>query len=115
MYEKLDVAIQYINKHLDRRISVSALADLMCITSDHFSKVFKRIIGMPPCEYIQMKRIERAQTLLLTSHMSIIEIAEKVGISNLSQFSRLFSKMVRCSPREYRLRQFNALKSENHI
>ena len=32
---------------------------------------------MPPCEYIQMKRIERAQTLLLTSHMSIIEIAEK--------------------------------------
>lgn len=81
------MAIQYINKHLDKRISVSVLADLMCITPDHFSKVFKRIIGMPPCEYIQMKRIERAQTLLLTSHMSIIEIAEKVGITNLSQFS----------------------------
>ena len=86
----------------------------MCITPDHFSKVFKRIIGMPPCEYIQMKRIERAQTLLLTSHMSIIEIAEKVGITNLSQFSRLFSKMVRCSPREYRVKQFNELKSDNH-
>ena len=114
LYEKLDVAIQHINKHLDRRISVSTLADLMCITPDHFSKVFKRIVGMPPCEYIQMKRIERAQTLLLTSHMSIIEIAEKVGISNLSQFSRLFSKMVRCSPREYRLKQFNALKSKNY-
>lgn len=114
LYEKLDVAIQYINKHLDKRISVSVLADLMCITPDHFSKVFKRIIGMPPCEYIQMKRIERAQTLLLTSHMSIIEIAEKVGITNLSQFSRLFSKMVRCSPREYRVKQFNELKSDNH-
>lgn len=105
LYEKLDVTIQYINKHLDERILVATLADLMCITPDHFSKVFKRIIGMPPCEYIQMKRIERAQTLLLTSHLSVIEIAEKVGISNLSQFSRLFSKLVRCSPREYRVRQ----------
>lgn len=112
LYEKLDVTIQYINKNLEQRISVSTLADLMCITSDHFSKVFKRIIGMPPCEYIQLKRIERAQTLLLTSHMSIVEIAEKVGISNLSQFSRLFSKLVRCSPREYRIKQFSELKSK---
>ena len=103
--EKLDVVIQYINKHLDERITVSSLANLMCITPDHFSKVFKRIIGMPPCEYIQMKRIERAQTLLLTSHMSILEIAEKVGINNFSQFSRLFSKMVHCSPRKYRTKQ----------
>lgn len=115
LYQKLDVVIQYIDKQLDRRITVATLADLMCITPDHFSKVFKRIMGMPPCEYIQMKRIERAQTLLLISRMSIIEIAEKVGISNLSQFSRLFSKMVHCSPREYRLKQFGALKSGNNI
>ena len=114
-YEKLDVALQYINKHLDQRISVTTLADRMCITSDHFSKIFKRIIGMPPCEYIQMKRIERAQTLLLTSHMSIVEVAEKVGIGNLSQFSRLFSKLVRCSPREYRMKQFNEMKPENPV
>lgn len=112
LYEKLDRVTQYINKHLDRRITVTALANLMCLTPDHFSKVFKRIIGMPPCEYIQMKRIERAQTLLLTSHMSIIEVAEKVGIDSLSQFSRLFSKRVYCSPREYRVRQFDEFKSD---
>lgn len=106
-YEKLDVAIQYINSHLDSHLSVAVLADLVCITPDHFSKIFRRIIGMPPSEYIQMKRIEQAQTLLLTSHMPIIEIAEKVGISNLSQFSRLFSKLVHCSPREYRSRPLN--------
>lgn len=109
-YEKLDTAIQYINKHLDRPLPVSTLAALMCITPDHFSKVFKRIIGLPPCEYIQMKRIERAQTLLMTSHLPIAEIAGKVGISNLSQFSRLFSKIARCSPRQYRRQQLDALK-----
>lgn len=109
-YEKLDVVLQHINRNLNQRISITTLAERMCITSDHFSKIFKRVIGMPPCEYIQLKRIERAQTLLLTSHMSIVEVAEKVGIGNLSQFSRLFSKLVRCSPREYRLKQFNELK-----
>lgn len=114
-YEKLDVALQYISKHLDQRISVAMLADQMCITPDHFSKIFKRIIGMPPCEYIQMKRIERAQTLLLTSHMSVAEVAEKVGIGNLSQFSRLFSKLVHCSPREYRSKQFNEVKPDNTL
>lgn len=115
VYEKLDVVLQYINKHLDQRITVGGLADQMCITPDHFTKVFKRIIGMPPCEYMQMKRIERAQTLLLTSHLSVQEVAEKTGIGNLSQFSRLFSKLVRCSPREYRTRQLNELKSEIHF
>ena len=111
-YEKLDTVIRHIGSNLDRRISVVDLANRMCMTPDHFSRIFKRIVGMPPCEYIQMKRIERAQTLLLTSHMPVIEISEKVGIGNLSQFSRLFSKLTHCSPREYRIRQFNGLKPE---
>lgn len=59
---------------------------------------------MPPCEYIQMKRIERAQALLLTTHASITEIAESVGIGNLSQFSRLFTKIALCPPKVYRER-----------
>lgn len=113
LYGKLDEITQYINKHLDRRITVAALADMMCVTSDHFSKIFKRIMGIPPCEYIQMKRIERAQMLLLSSHMSIAEIAEKVGIGNLSQFSRFFSKVVCCSPKEYREKQFNMMVAKH--
>ena len=80
LYGKLDLAVQYVNKNLDKHISIIELADLMFITPDHFSKVFKKIIGIPPCEYIQMKRIERAQALLLTTNMSIMQIAESVGI-----------------------------------
>lgn len=108
-YEKLDVAIQFINRNLDKRISIVTLSDLMCLTSDHFSKLFKKIIGMPPCEYIQMKRIERAQALLLTSHQNITQIAESVGIDNPAQFSRLFTKVAQCSPREYRTRQLGEI------
>ncbi len=110
-YERLDIVIQHINKNLDKHISILELSDLMCITPDHFSKIFKKVIGIPPCEYIQMKRIERAQALLLTSRKSITEIAEQVGICNPAQFSRLFTKTVQCSPREYRkMQQINEVQ-----
>lgn len=101
-YERLDLALNHINNHLGQRIAVSQLADLMCISSDHFSRIFKKVLGMSPNQYIQSKRIERAQTLLLTSQLSIKEIAETVGILNLSQFSSLFSRQTLYSPREYR-------------
>lgn len=104
-HEKLDQVVHYINKNLDKRISVTELADIMCVTPDHCSKIFKKIMGMSPCEYIQMKRIERSQTLLLTTQLPVLQIAEKIGINNLSQFSRLFSKKTQCSPREYRIMQ----------
>lgn len=102
--EKMDTVIQYIHQHLGERIFVTDLATLACLTPDHFSKVFKRVMGLPPCEYILEKRIQRAQTLLLTSDLSISAIADKVGIPDLSQFSRLFTRLLYCSPREYRKR-----------
>ena len=100
----MDTVIQYIHQHLGERIFVTDLATLACLTPDHFSKVFKRVMGLPPCEYILEKRIQRAQTLLLTSDLSISVIADKVGIPDLSQFSRLFTRLLHCSPREYRKR-----------
>lgn len=105
MRGKLDRVVQYVHQNLDKHITVSDLAELMCLTTDHFSKVFKRIIGMSPCEYIQMKRIERAQALLLTTSMSVMQVAESVGIGNASQFTRLFVKIVKCSPKVYRDKQ----------
>ncbi|MEG1543198.1 MAG: AraC family transcriptional regulator [Tannerellaceae bacterium] len=101
-YERLDRVLNYIDNHLDQTILVSSLAELMCISPDHFSRIFRRVIGMGASQYIQTKRVERAQTLLLTSCLSIKEIAETVGVANLSQFSRLFSKQTNHSPREYR-------------
>ncbi|MFR8837012.1 MULTISPECIES: AraC family transcriptional regulator [Bacteroides] len=106
-YEKLDVVVQYINKHLTKRIAVTELAQLVYLTPNHFSKIFKKVMGMSPCEFIQMKRIERAQALLLTSRMSIMQIAESVGIYNPAQFTRLFTKISQCPPKEYRAKQLN--------
>ena len=101
-YERLNLVFNHIDNHLQQQIQVSQLAELMCISTDHFSRIFRRVIGMGASQYIQSKRVERAQTLLLTSQLSIKEIAETVGIPNLSQFSKLFSKETKHSPRDYR-------------
>ena len=101
-YERLTDIFSYIDNHLYQNIHVSDLAEQMCLSSDHFTRIFKQVSGMSPIQYIQAKRIERAQTLLLASRLSIKEIAETVGIPNLSQFSKLFTKETGHSPREYR-------------
>lgn len=101
-HERLTLVFNHIDNHLQQPIQVSQLAELMCISTDHFSRIFRSVIGMGASQYIQTKRVERAQTLLLTSRLSIKEIAETVGIPNLSQFSKLFSKGTGHSPREYR-------------
>lgn len=105
----LNRVVHHIHKHLDGHISIIGLSELMCLTPDHFSKVFKKIMGMPPCGYIQMKRIERAQALLLSSRASVSQVAEQVGIGNPAQFSRLFAKIAGCTPSDYRRRQMNEL------
>ena len=98
-YERLTDIFSYIDNHLYQNIHVSDLAEQMCLSSDHFTRIFKQVSGMSPIQYIQVKRIERAQTLLLASRLSIKEIAETVGIPNLSQFSKLFTKETGHSPR----------------
>lgn len=91
----------YINNHLERRITISELAEIMCVTPDHFIRVFKQVNGLTPNKYIQRKRVERAQTLMLSSGMDLTEIACRVGVPNLSQFSKLFHQQTGIPPRLY--------------
>lgn len=91
----------YINNHLEQRIAVSELAEIMCVTPDHFIRIFKQVNGLTPNKYIQQKRVERAQTLMISSGMDLTEIACKVGVPNLSQFSKLFHQQTGISPRLY--------------
>lgn len=106
---RIGAAIRYVNEHIGERLAVSELSETVCVTPGHLSKLFKGMVGMSPNEYIRLKKMERAQVLLLTSDMSVGEVAEMVGVGNLSQFSRMFSRVTGCSAREYRMRQLSSL------
>lgn len=98
----IQAILLYIQNNLQRDIRVDELAGIACFSKDHFSRIFKSIIGMSPCEFIIQKRIERAQFLLLTTDMTQTQIIEKTNFKSVSYFCRIFKKTTRFTPNEYR-------------
>jgi AraC-like DNA-binding protein len=78
------------------------LAKRLNLNEDHMSKMFKKIIGMPPGEYIQTIRLREAKLLLRETNVPIMEVGRWVGYEDIHYFSRLFRKSQGISPREYR-------------
>jgi AraC-like DNA-binding protein len=102
---KMQKIINYINNNLHESITVAELATMCNYSPDHFSKLFNQLYGSGPNKFIQEKRIERSQLLLLTTNDSLQEIAVKVGLDNISYFSRLFKKHTGKTPAYFRKEQ----------
>ncbi|MBD2845051.1 AraC family transcriptional regulator [Paenibacillus sp. IB182496] len=94
--------LDHIEHHLYERLDIRALSQLAYMSYHHFSKSFKQAMGMNVTHYINWKRIKRAERLLLTQHTSVREIADQVGLPNLSHFYKMFQKFNGLSPRQYR-------------
>lgn len=92
----------YIDSHLDKDISVLQLANIMNLDTVYFSNLFCSTFKIPPIQYIQNKKMDLAQNLLLNSMMSIREIALKCGFEDSDYFSRIFKKKMNMSPRQFR-------------
>ena len=97
--------LNHIHTNLHEPLSVKYLANLCHLNSDYFSRIFKENFGMRPIKYIQSKRVERAQQLLLTTNYSLKQIAEKVGLENPSYFTRIFKYHTGNTPRNFRREQ----------
>jgi YesN/AraC family two-component response regulator len=94
--------LSHIGEHLHEDLGVADLAAFCHLSADHFSRVFQQKYGIRPSRYLQTKRVERAETLLLTTKNSIKEIAEKTGWGNTSYFTRIFKKTTGKTPAEFR-------------
>ena len=82
--------------------SIRTLARELSLSPDHYAKLFRRVAGISPRELVQRARIDRARQLLHGSDMTISEIAEQVGYSDVFQFSRLFKQRTGKSPSHWR-------------
>lgn len=94
--------VQYCEENFTRPITVPQLAARLFLSTDYFSRLFTAEMGVPPAAYLRRLRMERAQTLLRTTSLSIAEIANQVGVSDPNHFSRLFSATFDISPTAYR-------------
>jgi AraC family transcriptional regulator len=83
-------AIAYIVDNPDRAISLRELAGAAGLSRFHFSRVFKRKLGLSPAKYVERTRIEQAKALIVNAEMSLVDVAQAVGFADQSHFSRRF-------------------------
>ena len=92
----------FVSRNYKNKISTASLAELFFVSSSHFCRLFKKTVGICALDYINEYRIGKAELLLKTTDLSISEIAAEVGLENANYFSRVFRKIKKLSPSEYR-------------
>jgi AraC-like DNA-binding protein len=95
-------SILYINENLDEKLSVEFLSEQAFLSTDYYSRLFLKTVKCRPIEYIQRKRIEKAQLLLMTTNYPLKKITELTGLSSVSYLSRIFKRQTGMSPGKYK-------------
>lgn len=95
-------ALTYIYEHYTEAISIQELAAYCGISGSHFRRVFKKVVGISPLEYIQHYRIQQACHLIYLNQEPINIIAQQTGYRSLSSFNRQFQQYMHSSPSHYR-------------
>jgi AraC family transcriptional activator of pobA len=72
------------------------------LDKSYFCRLFKSITSKTVFEYINEYRIAKADAMLLTTNMSICQVASAVGFSDSNYFSRRYRELRGCSPSKTR-------------
>lgn len=97
---QLRQAIDYVQAHLDRNLSLEQIAAAINISPTYFSRLFKRATGSSPHRYVIQQRVERAKELLKTTDLAIANIALQVGFSSQSHLTQHFKRLTGVTPKQ---------------
>lgn len=89
---------EYIEDNLDHSIGLAELAAVVNVSRFHFTRLFKRSMGVTAIGYVEQCRIRRAQALILETPIPLAEIALMTGFADQSHFTRRFHRHVGCTP-----------------
>ncbi len=110
-----DGAIRAVQDHLLGKgrfdLTVEELADRAGMARATFNRRFARATGYSPVHYLQRLRVEKAKVLLEESGQAIEEIGWQVGYDEPAAFRRVFRKITRLSPSDYR-RKFRLIHAD---
>ena len=97
-----DGLLGYIKENCAGRITLEELAGRCFYHPAYFSRIFKSYTGMPLTEYLTECRMERARDLLVKTELPVENIIGECGYSNRTKFFGDFSRLVGCTPLQYR-------------
>lgn len=101
MLEEFQELLDYIDKHYTEDLTLENASSMMHFSPSHFSKTFKKLMGMNYVTYVNMVRIEQAIHMLSTNQYRMIDIALECGFSNIRSFNRTFKEITGYTPTEF--------------
>ena len=102
--QAVERAIQAMHTNLHELLTLEDLASVAYLSPYYFNRVFRRLIGIPPGEFLSALRFQAARRLLLTTPLSVTDICFEVGYTSTGSFTSRFTQMVGLSPRLLRQR-----------
>lgn len=100
-------ALLFIQSHFNERITLKEIAHSCNCSKSECCRIFKKIVGQSPLDYVNTYRIKKSLGLIATGEHSMTEIAYMVGFSSSSYFAEVFRQQMECSPTAYRRSLFD--------
>lgn len=100
--QNLDTVRSYLADHFASHLRAEALAKMSCMSESKLRSCFKSLYGCTLTEFVQNKRMDHAEYMLLHTDLQINQIASAVGYHHCGRFSSLFQKTTGLLPEEYR-------------
>ncbi len=98
----LSKSLSYINNHYNTQIKIPDLAKMDALSMTQYNLHFKNQIGMPPTKYIISLRMDLARELIVSSNLSLMQIALTCGYEDYNFFAKVFKKHTGISPKKFR-------------
>jgi len=95
-------ALVHIEENLGSKIAICELAALVSFSKSHFSRAFKRSLGLSPMSYVAKRRVERAKVMMISTGEQLTDIALACGFADQSHLNRSFRRAVGTSPGAWR-------------
>jgi AraC family transcriptional regulator len=100
--ERLRRVCDYIEAHLDDRLTLTEVAGVACLSPYHFSRSFKQAVGVGPRRYILQRRVARAKTLLRRTNQPLSWVAQEAGFADQSHLTAEFRRQIGVTPGQFR-------------
>jgi len=99
---KLAPVLSFMEENFQHDIKLTDLAEVAGMSVTNFRRLFKNKIGESPIQYLLMMRLAKAKELLMTTSLSVTDIAMKAGFNDANYFSRQFTAVTGLPPRIWR-------------
>jgi len=92
----------YIHEHLDEELDMDRLAEIACMSSYHWHRIYRAIYGETLAASVKRLRLHRAAGDIVRTDLQVSEIAKRSGYPNLQSFNRIFKSVYGMPPARYR-------------